>query len=76
MRWKPVERLGEALLVAVASTSIVASVQTCVHHRDAHHAAAVEAARLQGESDEEVLDDVGSDDLRDRLRAIERRYGE
>ena len=74
MKWAGLERIGEGLLVAVAATAITTSVHTCVQHRDWHaaQAAAVERAKLQGESDEEVLRDTASDDLRSRLRAIER----
>lgn len=74
MKWGPIERIGEGLLVAVAATAITTSIHTCVQHRDWHaaQAAAVERDRLQGESDEEVLRDTADDDLRNRLRAIER----
>lgn len=75
MKWAPLERIGEGLLVAVAATAITTSIHTCYQHQGFHaaqEAAAVERDRLQGESDEEVLRDVGDDALRDRLRAIER----
>ena len=77
MKWQPLERIGEGLLVAVAATAISTSIHTCVQHQGFHaaqEAAAMERLKLQGESDEEVLDDTADDDLRDQLRAIERRY--
>ena len=74
MKWAGLERIGEGLLVAVAATAISTSIHTCVAHQGFHaeQAAAVERAKLQGESDEDVLRDTASNDLRDRLRAIER----
>ena len=75
MKWQPLERIGEGLLVAVAATAISTSIHTCVHHQSFHsseQAAAVERSKLEGESDENVIRDTASDDLRDRLRAIER----
>ena len=74
MKWQPLERIGEGLLVAVAATAITTSIHTCYQHRGFHaeQAAAVERAKLQGESDEDVLRDTADDALRDRLRAIER----
>ena len=75
MKWQPLERIGEGLLVAVAATAITTSIHTCVQHQSFHsaeQAAAVERAKLEGESDEDVLRDTADDALRDRLRAIER----